>query len=190
MEVYHDSRGNGPRTAGNKSLVSYRAGHGITGYVGYIPSAEAIPIPVKEGPSMRAGPAANRERAQPRWSASDLDAFGCEPRTVYMNTIAQTSGSYGPTRKAVSVGASEEFLAGSETIRMDGRPQRPFFVAKSMYTSAFISPVTAVADSTASSAIRSKKPAYLQGTTVGLYHDCVRARLKGFVEFLCIALSL
>ena len=41
----------GPRNAGNKSLLSYRAGHGITGYGGFCPSSESIPIPVKEGPS-------------------------------------------------------------------------------------------------------------------------------------------
>ena len=41
----------GPRSAGNKSLLSYRAGHGITGYGGYCPSSESIPIPIKEGPS-------------------------------------------------------------------------------------------------------------------------------------------
>mmetsp|Transcript_26450 Transcript_26450/g.86913 ORF Transcript_26450/g.86913 Transcript_26450/m.86913 type:complete len:225 (-) Transcript_26450:179-853(-) len=41
----------GPRTAGNKSLVSYRSGYGIVGYAGYTPSSECIPIPVKTGPS-------------------------------------------------------------------------------------------------------------------------------------------
>lgn len=41
----------GPRSAGNKSLLSYRAGHGITGYGGYCPSSESIPVPIKEGPS-------------------------------------------------------------------------------------------------------------------------------------------
>jgi hypothetical protein len=41
----------GPRNAGNKSMLSYRAGHGITGYYGYCPSSESIPIPIKEGPA-------------------------------------------------------------------------------------------------------------------------------------------
>jgi len=44
----------GPRSAGNKSLLSYRAGHGITGYGGYCPSSESIPVPIKEGPSAMA----------------------------------------------------------------------------------------------------------------------------------------
>jgi hypothetical protein len=46
----------GPRSAGNKSLLSYRAGHGITGYGGYCPSSESIPIPIKEGPSGMGAP--------------------------------------------------------------------------------------------------------------------------------------
>lgn len=39
----------GAGTAGNKSLMSFRAGHGITGYAGYCPSSEALMIPTKLG---------------------------------------------------------------------------------------------------------------------------------------------
>ena len=53
----------GPRNAGNKSLLSYRTGHGITGYVGFCPSSESIPIPVKEGPSSIPGAEVRAPRA-------------------------------------------------------------------------------------------------------------------------------
>ena len=39
----------GAGTAGNKSLMSFRAGHGITGYAGYCPSSEGLMIPTKLG---------------------------------------------------------------------------------------------------------------------------------------------
>jgi hypothetical protein len=57
----------GAGTAGNKSLMSYRAGHGISGYAGFCPSNEAIMIPAKQGVAERAGPEANKDRAQPEW---------------------------------------------------------------------------------------------------------------------------
>eukprot|EP00283_Hemiselmis_rufescens_P025427 CAMPEP_0173463004 /NCGR_PEP_ID=MMETSP1357-20121228/67643_1 /TAXON_ID=77926 /ORGANISM="Hemiselmis rufescens, Strain PCC563" /LENGTH=84 /DNA_ID=CAMNT_0014430791 /DNA_START=121 /DNA_END=372 /DNA_ORIENTATION=- len=57
----------GPRNAANKSLLSFRAGYGITGYVGVIPSSEAIPIPTKGGPNNRPGDGADKHRAQPEW---------------------------------------------------------------------------------------------------------------------------
>ena len=40
---------------------------GVCGYNGYIPSIEAIPIPTKEGPSVRGAPESNKDRAQPGW---------------------------------------------------------------------------------------------------------------------------
>mmetsp|Transcript_73488 Transcript_73488/g.119272 ORF Transcript_73488/g.119272 Transcript_73488/m.119272 type:complete len:434 (+) Transcript_73488:93-1394(+) len=57
----------GPGTAGNKSLISFRAGHGVCGYNGYIPSSESIPIPTKEGPASRAADNTNKERGQTGW---------------------------------------------------------------------------------------------------------------------------
>jgi len=41
-------------TAGNKSLLPYRLGVGITGYTGFIPASENISIPVKRGAQLRA----------------------------------------------------------------------------------------------------------------------------------------
>ena len=41
-------------TAGNKSLLPYRLGVGITGYTGFIPASENISVPVKSGPASRA----------------------------------------------------------------------------------------------------------------------------------------
>uniref|UniRef100_A0A7S0VGR9 Uncharacterized protein n=1 Tax=Hemiselmis tepida TaxID=464990 RepID=A0A7S0VGR9_9CRYP len=85
--IYHTglSKGHhhkGPRQAGNKSLLSFRAGHGITGYVGFIPSTESIPIPHKEGPSLRASDQADRRRAVPEWEF----ARPMTQQTVYQET--------------------------------------------------------------------------------------------------------
>ena len=41
-------------TAGNKSLLPYRIGVGVTGYTGFIPASESIAVPVKRGSMLRA----------------------------------------------------------------------------------------------------------------------------------------
>jgi hypothetical protein len=39
--------------AGNKSMLGYRAGFGVPGYTGYIPSKESFQLPIKHGLSER-----------------------------------------------------------------------------------------------------------------------------------------
>jgi hypothetical protein len=106
----------GPRTAGNKSLISYRAGHGIVGYNGYIPSWESIPIPVKDGPSTRAGPESSKDRAQPAWVIEK----SVQPLTTYERTISRATTASRPATAPAMVGharyASEEHGAYDSTV--------------------------------------------------------------------------
>jgi len=162
----------GPRNAANKSLLSYRAGHGITGYVGCIPSSEAIPIPTKGGPNSRAGDDADKTRAQPAWKEGKLLS---EP-SVYQATIGM-AGMAGPSRHATMVANSPKkktggFLGASGA---DDKPGNPPFVATTVYNESFspkkqvVSPVS-----------RGKKAAsFLNGTTYSRVHDNTTEMMHG-----------
>eukprot|EP00965_Chrysotila_dentata_P252539 6210737-Pleurochrysis_carterae.AAC.1 len=49
-----DNWHNGVNNAGNKSFCSYRVGHGVPGYTGFIPVHENITVPDKKGVATRA----------------------------------------------------------------------------------------------------------------------------------------
>ena len=55
---YHQAIGRGEHhkgigQAGNKSMLGYRAGFGVPGYTGFIPSTESLLLPTKEGLAVR-----------------------------------------------------------------------------------------------------------------------------------------
>lgn len=160
----------GPRTAGNKSLVSFRAGYGITGYVGYIPSSEAIPIPSKGGPSTRAGPGANKERAQPRWeSQPELASSSVYQGTIGSAALASTSkrtaetilgGS--PSKTAGSKKTGSHFV-GDDAPIIDGRPGNPAFIATTVYNESYSPKKQPISPTQIRS---SKRASFLNGTTV------------------------
>merc|ERR1719274_159001 len=77
-------------TAGNKSLRSFRSGFGITGYAGYIPSTEAVPVPSKDGPSLR-DIGGNFERSIPE--AKNTSPTKRLATSVYGGTIAKLAES-------------------------------------------------------------------------------------------------
>lgn len=67
MTVQDENVHMGPRTAGNKSLMTFRTGVGVSGYVGYIPSCDAIPIPIKVGETIAHSNDAFSVSCRPRW---------------------------------------------------------------------------------------------------------------------------
>ena len=73
-------------------LPEQRAGHGITGYVGFIPSTESIPIPNKEGPSCRAGQDSDFRRAAPEWQFKDL----LQAPSIYQDSIDRINTAKDP----------------------------------------------------------------------------------------------
>mmetsp|Transcript_51889 Transcript_51889/g.105644 ORF Transcript_51889/g.105644 Transcript_51889/m.105644 type:complete len:411 (-) Transcript_51889:125-1357(-) len=150
----------GPRTAGNKSLISFRAGHGVVGYVGYTPSWESIPIPVKEGPPTRAGPNASKERAQPAW-VIEKDIHNI---STYQNTISRATTATRPATAPATVqnrnGAEGEFDATSFPT--------PPFLGTSVYRTSYgwkkddLQPVIGRPR---------RKPAFLQGSTYSATYE-------------------
>ncbi|KAJ1486470.1 hypothetical protein T484DRAFT_1789449 [Baffinella frigidus] len=120
----------GAGTAGNKSLMSFRAGHGITGYAGYCPSSEALMIPTKLGPSERAGPDASKDRGQPQWVLSKAT----EIETVYQSTINRS-----PTAKAGAPHPLATTGPERDTLRETQPPSPLKFLAKSLYGTTYCS---------------------------------------------------
>jgi hypothetical protein len=174
-------KGHGPRTAGNKSLVSFRAGYGVTGYDGYIPSAESIPVPIKEGPAAQGGPEADRQRSQSdAWLAETAGEVG-RTFSVYQQTIGRWQpGS--PTRKAAMVSSSlPESLKGMMS-GADAVSKNPPFIAQTLYRQSYggmesKNPTPAQAQQGGEGTLLSlrspKRPAFLMGTTVSDLCVCV-----------------
>ena len=157
----------GPRTAGNKSLVSFRAGYGITGYVGYIPSSEAIPIPSKGGPSNRAGPSESKDRAQPKWEPPpELASSSIYQGTISSAGLASTSKKTAESILAGNPGQTQKngtHFVGDDAPIIDGRPGNPAFIATSVYNESY-SPKKQVLSP--ASVRRGNKASFLNGTTV------------------------
>ena len=145
----------GPRSAGNKSLLSYRAGHGITGYGGYCPSSESIPVPVKEGPSAMGEQGIHRERGQPPPITGE-EVLGRE--STYLATINKST-----LAKPGCAPPGTKFLVQSVLEDAPPVPSQPFLGA-SLYQSSYVSPTRKDPMPFATSPFR-RKPAYLAGST-------------------------
>ena len=185
--IYHQgiSKGKhhkGPRNAGNKSMISFRAGHGISGYVGYIPSSESVPIPIKEGPSGR-GPATNRDRAQPEDSAVNQATQEVLPQTVYQNTYLATASRINPASTIEAANTSQNLessigVASNAEESMEqtaqSAPPGPKFIAKSIYQMTYDRLQPSAEGVTKGFG---RKPAYLQGSTyAGTYENSVEIK--------------
>ena len=134
----------GPRQAGNKSLIGFRAGHGICGYNGFIPSSEAIPIPAKEGPSSRAGPTANKDRGQPGWefpqSSNSLSTYQA---SISNGAIAKrrpaTAPIFSPPRGPTSPPDEDVVAESQDDLGLALPPAK--FLGTSTYSTGYIHPL-------------------------------------------------
>lgn len=92
---------------------------GVCGYNGYIPSSESIPIPTKEGPSSRAGPNSNKERAQPQWAFPEqVESLSTYQTSISHATIAKrrpaTAPIFSPPRGPMSPDNEDDVILESQ----------------------------------------------------------------------------
>ena len=132
---------NGPRNAGNKSALSFRTGHAVSGYTGYCPSQEAIPIPTKAGPNEAPPePLRDSRTAQPMLEL-DMCVLG---ETEYRQRFNETSKAAEEDRARMATADSEAqkehyFTAGhnsaslqqSTSFQLSDMPVDKPFLAKS-----------------------------------------------------------
>jgi hypothetical protein len=99
---------NGPRHAGNKSALSFRTGHAVSGYTGYCPSQEAIPIPTKAGPNEAPPePLRDSRTAQPVLELDMRVTSGFLGETEYRQRFNETSKAAEEERARTATAQSE-----------------------------------------------------------------------------------
>jgi hypothetical protein len=127
-------RGHGGRSSGNKGLRNWRDGYGVLGYTGYLPSAEAAPLPVKSTvterhpPSAEYGPQLDSQRpVSAPASSTYVDTFkepGISALATNVSRASVRMGSSGnPGTRRIAFAAETLYKSTIESsIRQDQAP--------------------------------------------------------------------